>query len=338
MNEGAIMNISVVGLGMVSKIGDTGDLEQLLIKSRFSNLNIPPSSHSLSMDIPNDFNLSQQLIRRMSHFAKISLLSTYNAIKDSGLDITGKSIGIIQGSVYGPIISGIQAFDDLIDFGDNQLSPTNFSGSVFNTSATYLSLAFGIQGCTLSHTSGLDTLYNSLLSASLWLESGEMDYVIVGIGDEYTTYFENNCLPIDHQTGLLPTCEGWTTFILSKTEKANERARYGKIGYGYLKTLPETKSKKNIYSVWHEQIKATEFLNHAKDNQACFPVFLRGSYPSASAFDLALALICTKNERFPVYNAEKGNYQTQNLDKDERISCYSAVENNGVVCYEIFKD
>jgi hypothetical protein len=327
-------NVSVVGLGMVSKVGDTKDLEQLLTSSRLINPNVLTSGHTLSLDIPDDFNLSQQLLRRMSHFAKISLLSACNAIKNSGLDICGKSVGIIQGSVYGPIISGIQAFDDLIDFGDNQLSPTNFSGSVFNTSATYLSLAFGIQGPTLSHTSGLDTLYNSLLTASLWLESGEVDYVMMGIGDEYTTYFDHDFLTLDQQTGLLPTCEGWTTFILSK----DETAKYGKIAYGYLKTLPETKSKKNIYSVWHQQIKTAEFLEHAKDNQACFPAFLRGSYPSASAFDLALALICTKNERFPMYNTSDGNYHIQFLSKDERISCYSIAENNGVVCYEIFKD
>lgn len=328
------MKISVVGLGMVSKIGNTEDLEQLLTKSRLINPNALLSSHTLAIDIPNDFNVSQQLVRRMSHFAKISLLSAYSAVKDSGLDISGKSIGIIQGSVYGPIISGIQAFDDLIDFGDNQLSPTNFSGSVFNTSATYLSLAFGIQGSTLSHTSGLDTLYNSLLSASLWLESSEVDYVMMGIGDEYTTYFDHNFLTIDQQTGLLPTGEGWTTFILSK----DEGAKYGKIEYGHLETLPETKNQKNIYSVWHEQIKADAFLNHAKENQTCFPVYLRGSYPSASAFDLALGLICTKNERFPVYNASNGNYQIKNLNKDERINCYSALENNGVVYYQIFKD
>ena len=146
------MNLSVVGLGMASKVGNTKDLEQLLIKSPLINPNDLPSSHTLPLDIPDHFNLPQQLLRRMSHFAKISLVSAYNAIQDSNLDLTGKTVGIIQGSVYGPIISGIQAFDDLIDFGDNQLSPTNFSGSVFNTSATYLSLAFGIQGRTLSHT------------------------------------------------------------------------------------------------------------------------------------------------------------------------------------------
>ena len=116
----------------------------------------------------------------------------------------------------------------------------------------------------------------------------------MGIGDEYATYFDHNFATQVQQTGLLPTCEGWTTFILSKAEPA----KYGRIEYGYLKTLPETKSKKNIYSVWHQQIKATEFFDHAKDNQACFPVFLRGSYPSAAAFDLALALICTKNGDF----------------------------------------
>jgi hypothetical protein len=328
------MNISVMGLGMVSRIGDTADLERLLAGDCQIYPNMLLSNHILPLDIPDGFNISPQLFRRMSHFAKISLLSANSAVKDSGLDIAGKSIGIIQGSVYGPIVSGIQAFDDLIDFGDNQLSPTNFSGSVFNTSATYLSLAFGIQGCTLSHTSGMDTLYNSLLTASLWLENKTVDFVIMGIGDEYTTYFDNQCLASDQQSGLLPTCEGWTTFILGKGEKS----KYGKVEYSCLQNLPETKSRKNIYSVWHEQIKPEQFLNHARYNQACFPVFLRGSYPSGSGFDLALALICAQNGRFPVYNDLSGNYRIQDLEKDERVRCFSVAENNGVFYYEVVKE
>jgi 3-oxoacyl-(acyl-carrier-protein) synthase len=187
------MKLSVQGLGIVSKIGNTQEIEDLLAKNEIRSIDLC-TGHTLSIDFPDEFRIASSLIRRMSHFAKISLLSACYAMKDSGLDLTGKSVGIIQGSVYGPIISGIQAFDDLIDFGDNQLSPTNFSGSVFNTSATYLSLAFGIQGCTLSHTSGLDTLYNSLQTASFWLESGMTDYVILGIGDEYTPYFDHGFL------------------------------------------------------------------------------------------------------------------------------------------------
>lgn len=324
------MNISVMGLGMVSKLGNTEDLERLLAQDRINPSSLP-SNHTLAIDFPADSNVSPNLLRRMSHFAKISLLSASHALKDSGLDLTGKSVGIIQGSVYGPIISGIQAFDDLIDFGDNQLSPTNFSGSVFNASATYLSLAFNIQGCILTHTSGLDTLYNSLLTASLWLESKAADYVVMGIGDEYTTYFDTGFRLGNQQTGLLPTCEGWTTFILSNAEDA----KYGKVEFGCLKTMPEIKNQKNIYSNWHDQIQSAEFLNHAKENQACFPVSLRGSYPSAAAFDLALALICARSKRFPVYNSSNGNYEIQNLNQNEKVRCYNTLENKDLIYYKI---
>jgi len=324
------MKISVMGLGMVSKLGNTEALERLLARDRIEPGSLP-SAHTLAIDFPTDSNVPQQLLRRMSHFAKISLLSASYALKDSGLDLAGKSVGIIQGSVYGPIISGIQAFDDLIDFGDNQLSPTNFSGSVFNASATYLSLAFNIQGCMLTHTSGLDTLYNSLLTASLWLESKAADYVAMGIGDEYTVYFDTGFRSDNQQTGLLPTCEGWTTFILSNTENA----KYGKVEFGCLKTMPGTKNQKNIYSVWHDRIQAAEFRNHAEENQACFPVALRGSYPSAAAFDLALALVCARSKRFPVYDASSGNYEIQNLNRNEKIRCYHALENDDPVYYEI---
>jgi len=326
------MNVFVNGVGLVSGIGNTAAWERLLAQDRI-NPDDFPSNFRLAIDFPSDFNFPRQLIRRMSHFAQISLLSAGDAVKDSGLDIAGKSIGIIQGSVYGPIISGIQAFDDLIDFGDDQLSPTNFSGSVFNTSATYLSLAFNNKGCALTHTSGLDTLYNSLLTAFLWLKNGEADYVILGIGDEYPLFFDNRHLTTDCATGLLPTGEGWTTFILSK----DDQAKYGKVEFSYLQELPPTKNQKNVYSVWHEQIFKGKFMIHAKENQACFPGYLRGSYPSAAAFDLGLALVCASRARFPVFKTRNGGYQIQKIVSNESITCYSASENDGVFCYKIFQ-
>jgi hypothetical protein len=326
------MKIGVAGLGMVSKLGDAGNVRQLLTENSWFDPRELPAGHTLGLDQLSDYDLPQSLLRRMSHFAKIALLSACRAVQDSGRDLAGKSVGIIQGSVYGPIISGIQAFDELIDFGDNQLSPTNFSGSVFNTSATYLSLAFGIQGSTLAHTGGLDTLYNSLLVASLWLESGAVEYVIVGIGDEYTTFFDRETPAISGQpTGFLPTGEGWTTFIFKKAQPA----KYGQLEFGYSPTLPATTDQPNIYSFWHEQSPAERFLDHARNNQACFPVGLRGSYPSGAAFDVALALLCKKNGRFLVTQPTEGVYQIQNLGRTKPVCCYSVAENGGVHYYRV---
>lgn len=323
------MNLSVSGLGMVSKIGKTEDLMGLLAGNRVIDWGSIPSGGTVSLDIPDEFNISHQFIRRMNHFAKISLVSACRAVRDSGLELWGKTVGIIQGSVYGPIISGIQAFDDLIDFGDNQLSPLNFSGSVFNTAATYLSLAFGIQGPTVTHTSGLDTLFNSIQTAGLWLETNAMDYVIVGIGDEYSPFFDNHCVADQQPAALLPTGEGWITFILSKADDP----KYGTIEYSRLNHWPDTRDQKNIYSLWHEQMVTGDWINRTVDNPSCFPVHWRGSYPSAAAFDLALALVCKKTERFPVYHAMDGNYLIQTLMPNDRIYCYGPSENNGIYCF-----
>jgi hypothetical protein len=330
------MNVSVNGLGLVSRLGDQEDFKKLLESSCLIEASGLSAEPNLPIDIPTDMNISQQLLRRMSHFAKISLLSACKALKDSGLNLTGKPVGIIQGSVYGPIVSGLQAFDDLIDFGDNQLSPTNFSGSVFNTSATYLSLALGIQGPTLSHTSGMDTLYNSLLTASLWLEKGMTEYVIVGIGDEYTPYFDNGFLngQPHSQDGLLPSCEGWTTLIVSN----ESQTKYGKIEFSPMETLPQKYNQNNIYSIWHEQLTPAFFFEHAKKNQSCFPEFLRGSYPSAAAFDVALALICNNYRRFPVSTPLSDDYQIFDLKENEPICCYSISESNKVFGYKAIKD
>jgi hypothetical protein len=324
------MILSVVGLGMAAKLGKTADVAQLLTGNRVVAPRDLAADHPVALDISNVFKITPQLVRRMSHFARLSLASACDAFRDSGLNPAGQAIGIIQGSVYGPIVSGIQALDELVDFGDNQLSPTNFSGSVFNTSATYLSLAFGIQGCTLAHTGGLDTLYNSLVTAFLWLESGVVDYVIAGIGDEYTHFFDRETSAASGPaTGLLPTGEGWTTFIFGKAQVT----QYGQLEFGYLPTLPETANQPNIYSFWHEQRPAEQFLEHARNNLACFPVGLRGSYPSGGAFDLALTMLCAKNGRFPLFNPAEGIYQIKDLDRVEPVSCFSVAEDGGAHYY-----
>ena len=325
------MKLAVDGLGIISKIGRVRDLERLLRQSEIVPGDLD-SGTAGSMDL-DGLDLPQQLVRRMSHFAQLSLVSAYEAVKDSGLDILGRSVGIIQGSVYGPIISGLQALDDLIDFGDNQLSPVHFTGSVYNTSATYLSLALGIQGPTLAHTCGLDTLYNALLTASFWLAEGGVDAVIIGVGDEYAPFFAER-ISEDRRTGLRPTAEGWVTLIVGKSE----RPKYGTIQCDSLKALPETVDQKTIYSVWHEAITVAGFAAHAKKNQACFPVSLRGSFPTASAFDLALALISNKTRRFPLHRATDGAYSIQSLNHDERVICYGSSEHGGVFSYEVHQD
>ncbi|MGA2141061.1 MAG: beta-ketoacyl synthase chain length factor [Brevinematales bacterium] len=322
------MILNVAGLGIVSRIGGTSDIEK-----RLSGDLIEPELNGagphLDITFPGDSHFPEKLVRRMSHFARLSLLSASLSMRDLGGPApaaSGKTMGIIQGSVYGPIISGIQALDDLIDFGDSQLSPTNFSGSVFNTSSTCISLAYGIQGRTLSHTGGQDTLYNSLITADLWLESGEADYVIVGIGDEYTSYFDGMPGAAGHAGVLFADTEGWTTFILTGGGKGR---KYGRIELSVMKELKYSENKNNIYSVWHKDLKPEIFSAHAGGNSACSPAGLRGSYPCGQGFDLALALICHKMKRFPV-NKEGGGYRNVSLSQGSAVDCYGIAENGGI--------
>lgn len=322
------MRLGIDGLGIISRIGRVRDLERLLRQSEITPGDLG-SVTAGSVDL-DGHDLPPQLSRRMSHFARLSLASACEAVADSGLDIRGRSVGIIQGSVYGPIISGLQALDDLIDYGDNQLSPAHFTGSVYNTSATYLSLALGLQGPTLSHTGGLDTLYNSLLTAFLWLAEGGVDAVIVGVGDEYAPFFAGRTAEVDRRTGLGPTAEGWVTLIVSQSGQP----KYGTIRCETLNALPKPDDRKTIYSDWHEAAAAEEFAAHAGKNRACFPVWLRGSYPTACAFDLALALIAVKTGRFPVQCATDGTYAIQALEHGERVICYSGSEDGGLFSYE----
>lgn len=309
------MKLAVNGIGIVSTLGTVDSIAELLQQSQISVASLA-SSAKVSLNFPSEMNIPGGLVRRMSHFAKMAVLSAGYALVDSELDCRAKRVGIIEGSVYGPITSGLKAFDELIDFGDDKISPTTFSGSVFNAAATYLSLAFGIQGPILTQTAGADTLYNSLTMASLWLESGMVDYVILGVGDEFADYFSDITATNGSNSKSLPTSEGWTTLIVSRADA--EKTAYGQLEFDYSEQFV-AQTENQINSFWNEDF-GGEWNS------------LRGAYPAGVAFDVALLLLARKLQRFPRQSADGSEYSVSDLN-GEALSCCNHAESGKAFFY-----
>jgi 3-oxoacyl-(acyl-carrier-protein) synthase len=96
MNVG--MKLLVVGLGMAVKLGRTADVAQLLTENRVAAPRDLAGAHTVTLEIPHDFKIAPQLIRRMGHFAKLSLASACDALRDSGL---GRDCGNLSDSRSG---------------------------------------------------------------------------------------------------------------------------------------------------------------------------------------------------------------------------------------------
>ncbi len=130
--------------------------------------------------------LSKRKLRRIDHYSRMALLAAGKAIQDADPTVfTKKETGIIVASGYGALSTTFAFLDSYIEKGDGLASPTHFSNSVHNAAAAHISIGYGLQGPSLT-VSQLDMSFiSALLSASMWLEQGNVDSVLIGTTDEY---------------------------------------------------------------------------------------------------------------------------------------------------------
>jgi 3-oxoacyl-[acyl-carrier-protein] synthase II len=173
-------------------------------------------------------------IRRSDAVSKMSVLAAQNALADSGIEnITGKKLGIISSTAFGPHVTTFNFLDDILDHGDAAVSPTTFSNSVHNAAASYIAMSLDIKGPTLTITQFLFSFQSALQLAQAWLDQGRCDYVLAGAVDQYgdvlgyvsdhklTTAADGKIKPFTFN----PTCqvpgEGAAFFLLTRESVGN---------------------------------------------------------------------------------------------------------------------
>ena len=141
-------------------------------------------------------------LRRISRFSQMALLAAHLAVKDSGTTLQDTTrTGIIFGSAYGPLQAGFSFLDSLIDGSDNCPSPTSFATSVHNSLASLVSISMQIHGPSLTLSAFDFTATSVFKIAELWLQKGSVDYLLVGLGEEF-------CDVRGYATALLTKTEG----------------------------------------------------------------------------------------------------------------------------------
>lgn len=206
------MSIAVLGIGVVSAVGCGLDAFRsgLEGKTKPNILHQQIQTPDGMVEIPYyEAHLSglenfvpRATSRRMSRFSQMALLAAHLALKDSGLKLQDTTrTGIIFGSGYGPLQAGFSFLDSLIDGSDSCPSPTSFATSVHNSLASIVSISMQIQGPSLT-LSAFDFTSSSVFRiADLWLQKGNLDYLLVGVGDEC-------CAVRGYATALLTQIEG----------------------------------------------------------------------------------------------------------------------------------
>ncbi|MBI4847352.1 MAG: beta-ketoacyl synthase chain length factor [Nitrospirae bacterium] len=125
-------------------------------------------------------------MRRADKLSKMAVLAAADALENSGIEnINKKTIGIITATAFGAHVTTFDFLNDILDYGEANVSPTTFSNSVHNAAASYISSALNIQGPTLTVTQFFFSFHSALQLAKAWLDEKRCDYVLVGAVEQY---------------------------------------------------------------------------------------------------------------------------------------------------------
>ena len=120
--------------------------------------------------------------RRADRFCKMTLLAATEAL--AGCQADPARTGILLATALGPHGTVFKFVNDLLEFGDEQASPTVFSQSVHAAAASMVAAAAHLHGPALTVADLEFPFEEALALADNWLASGRCDAVLVGAADE----------------------------------------------------------------------------------------------------------------------------------------------------------
>ncbi|MDT8317021.1 MAG: beta-ketoacyl synthase N-terminal-like domain-containing protein [bacterium] len=246
-------------------------------------------------------------LRRIDNFLQTALMASYLSIEDSGLEIEDKTrTGVIFGSGYGALQTSLSFFDDLIDYGDKCASPTQFANSVHNSLVSNVSINLKLQGPCLT-VSALEMTTASVFSTALaWLDSGAVDYVLAGVGDEYSKVnsYAAHLMGAEGVEAMKPFAfdecsyipgEGFVTFMLGKKASPRQYGRIDKVLSGKDTSLADRELNALFLSANGDKETGRYYKALELPHTGLFSYSaLYGGMPVGQGFDLAAAALSLK--------------------------------------------
>ena len=270
-----------------------------------------------------DYNILKK-VRRSDRFSRLAVFAACDAIHDSDLDIADLdqlSIGIIIATAFGPHATIFNVLDDIIDYGEKEVSPTTFVHSIHNAAASHVASALGCTGPVMTTTQFYFSFQHALLLASSWLNEGRLKKVLVGIVDECSPIMEYICeekLSVAHNGKMSPlSClkrpkfvpgEGSAFFLVSQDSKKKKYGAFTEIditgnSHGWTDvdlSIIGTNAMGGSEEVYKD------ILNKGIPVAAYSSIY--GGFMTGNAFECAAAALMLKNQT---------QYASPNVDRTE---------------------
>lgn len=266
----------ITGMGVISPVGNSlEDFWASLARgksgidwvTRFDVSNLPTKVAGEVRNFEPTEWLDKKESRRMDRFAQFALAAAKMAVQDAALDLENldkERAGAVIGCGIGGVITFEEQKETLMTKGAGRVSPFFVPMLISNMAAGHISIAFGLQGPSLTVVTACASATNAIGEGLRMIQRGEADVVLCG-GTEapltelafagfcsmkaMSTEHENPaeaCRPFDKRRSGFVMGEGAGILVLESLEHAQARgakiyaemAGYGSSSDAYHITAP----------------------------------------------------------------------------------------------------
>ncbi|MBR4187101.1 MAG: beta-ketoacyl-[Bacteroidaceae bacterium] len=128
--------------------------------------------------------------RRMGKLMKAATITSMRALRQAGVE---RPDAIITATAYGMLETSERFLTDMVENGEEMLSPTLFMQSTHNTIGSALAIRLKCHGYNITYSQGADSFRWALCDAKRLIETGKAKTVLVGQHDEATPTMQHFC-------------------------------------------------------------------------------------------------------------------------------------------------
>ena len=128
--------------------------------------------------------------RRMGKLMKAATITSMRALRQAGVE---RPDAIITATAYGMLETSERFLTDMVENGEEMLSPTLFMQSTHNTIGSALAIRLKCHGYNITYSQGADSFRWALRDAKRLIETGKAKTVLVGQHDEATPMMQHFC-------------------------------------------------------------------------------------------------------------------------------------------------
>jgi len=243
-------------------------------------------------------------LRRVDHYSRMAIIAAYLSLQDAkeGADMDEglpEPMGVIVATGMGPTAGTLDSQSPDADAADLRLSPIQFSNSVHNAAAAYISMLLKIRGPNVSINQYDMSVPLAFQTALDWLEEGRAASVLVGGVDCFSKGLCDASLCIPNQRGgksgrrPVPVGEGSAFFVL--TLSGSKEIRYPLIQNVRIgRNLQDIALPSSALFIHDDSGEEAALIGPAI-RQAVFSQ-IYGAFPSGMAMDLAMAALLLKKD------------------------------------------